>query len=224
MDNLEIYQYRVRQINKYQSWLSFMYTVVNFYLVLVICASFYNIYWNIVTIVEVSNFELTIDFYLCLPLWLYLLVTAYNAGTYIFAILSNNFSKKWFYVMTFLIMVELIGFILLAHYLCGHYNLVAFVREHYTVTDEATNNTQWKNLSYKLYCARLTKPNIFASSSNDPEACTRHIVTFLIPIFYSLFNYVTVMFIISSPLLFAVVLNLILHFKLVLTYSVISIE
>lgn len=192
--------------------------ITNFYIGFIIVLTFYNIYWTIVKLIDISNFELTIDYYLCISLWLYLFLSIYSVISYIFAIVYNNFKKKWFYVVSIIIICVLVGFSFGVRDLSDKRHVAKMVRDHYLITDVKNNNVTWKNFSYKMYCTK-DLPNRMFGRPYIPEYCTSRIADFLTQIYIIFYYYIIIMIIFSSPMLIIIFLNLLLHYKLILAYK-----
>lgn len=223
MNNLAIYQHRVRQINKYQSILKKISLLTNLYLSFVIIWSLTDIYCVIENLLEISNFQITIDLHLTIILWFYLVILNYNIISYIFAIIFNNFSRKWFYFVTVIIIVCLIGFMIVIKHLTNKHNLITLIRNHYSVTD-ADNMTIWKNMTFKMYCSKGVEKNINISETpSSPESCIKYIGNFLSTIYLDLYYRIIVMFIINVPLLIIALLNILIDYKINLTYTLVKV-
>lgn len=192
--------------------------LTNFYISFIIILTIYNIYWVVVKLIDILNFELTIDYYLCISLWVYLFLSLNNLISYIFAIVYNNFEKKWFYVVSILIIIALVGFSFSVRNLSDKRLVAKIVRDHYLITNTENNDVTWKNFSYKMYCTK-DLPNLMFGRPSIPEYCATKIADFLTNIYEIFYYYINIMIIFNSPLLIIISLNLLLHYKLISAYK-----
>lgn len=220
MIDINLYQYRVQHINRYMSLLRKLSHITDFYIVIIIIVSLYNIFWTITKLIDIANFELSIDYYSCIMLWAYLLFTVANIISYIFAIAYNNYKKKWFYVVTLFIIALLSGFMLIVENLTIKHNLIRMLRDHYLITNDHDNTFSWKNFTFKMACTKYTEQVI----AYEPEECIKYTADFLITIYTYLYYNIIHVFIVSSALLVFIVLNLLLHYKLILAYKIVRVQ
>lgn len=195
--------------------------ITSIYIGVLIIYLVYNIYWIIIKLIDISNFELSIDLYLCIFPWLFFVITVYNVILYIFSFVFGNFQTKWFYIIVIFNFIILLCLMFNCEKFTVKYNLTNIIRKHYSVTNTTTNLVYWKNFSYKMFCMRSKSSEIF-DQFTEPKECIEHIASFLLNIYTQLFHHIVILCIASCPLLFVIIIFLIIHYKLLLAYKISS--